>query len=126
THRLPQELHRPGGVHRLARRPPAEGRRPLPRRTPMGNRLPEVPPQSPPVEPTHGRLHLPARGRASRPWVGSTRRHRPHARRATLGTPAPPGPPMPTRDVCDNDHDKAFTIQGPLGSGTFASLACAI
>jgi len=29
-------------------------------------------------------------------------------------------------DVCGNDYDKAFSITGPLGSGTFDSFECAI
>jgi hypothetical protein len=29
-------------------------------------------------------------------------------------------------DVCGNDYDKAFTIDGPLGSGTFDAFECAI
>jgi hypothetical protein len=29
-------------------------------------------------------------------------------------------------DVCHNDYDKAFTIQGPNGGGTFDSFECAI
>jgi hypothetical protein len=29
-------------------------------------------------------------------------------------------------DVCGNDYDKAFTVQGPAGSGTFDSFECAI
>ena len=29
-------------------------------------------------------------------------------------------------DVCGNAYDKAFTIDGPLGSGTFDSFECAI
>jgi len=29
-------------------------------------------------------------------------------------------------DVCGNDYDKAFTIEGPLGSGTFDAFECAI
>ena len=33
---------------------------------------------------------------------------------------------MPTCDVCGNDYDKAFTLQGPLGSSTFDSFECAI
>lgn len=33
---------------------------------------------------------------------------------------------MATCDVCGNDYDKAFTVQGPRGSGTFDSFECAI
>jgi hypothetical protein len=29
-------------------------------------------------------------------------------------------------DVCGNEYDKAFTVQGPLGSGTFDAFECAI
>ena len=29
-------------------------------------------------------------------------------------------------DVCGNDYDKAFTISGPRGNGTFDSFECAI
>jgi hypothetical protein len=29
-------------------------------------------------------------------------------------------------DVCGNEYDKAFTISGPLGSGTFDAFECAI
>ena len=29
-------------------------------------------------------------------------------------------------DVCGNDYDKAFTVQGAQGSGTFDSFECAI
>ena len=29
-------------------------------------------------------------------------------------------------DVCGNDYDKAFSVSGPLGSGTFDSFECAI
>ena len=29
-------------------------------------------------------------------------------------------------DVCGNEYDKAFTITGPLGSGTFDAFECAI
>jgi len=29
-------------------------------------------------------------------------------------------------DVCGNDYDKAFSITGPLGSGTFDAFECAI
>ena len=29
-------------------------------------------------------------------------------------------------DVCGNEYDKAFTIAGPLGQGTFDSFECAI
>jgi hypothetical protein len=29
-------------------------------------------------------------------------------------------------DVCGNDYDKAFSVAGPLGSGTFDSFECAI
>ncbi len=32
---------------------------------------------------------------------------------------------MATCDVCGNDYDKAFRIEGPSGSGTFDSLECA-
>lgn len=33
---------------------------------------------------------------------------------------------MATCDVCGNDYDKAFRIEGPLGNGTFDSFECAI
>jgi len=33
---------------------------------------------------------------------------------------------MATYDVCGNDYDKAFSVQGPRGSGTFDSFECAI
>lgn len=33
---------------------------------------------------------------------------------------------MATCDVCGNDYDKAFTISGPLGAGTYDSFECAI
>lgn len=33
---------------------------------------------------------------------------------------------MATCDVCGNDYDKAFTVQGPHGNGTFDSFECAI
>ena len=29
-------------------------------------------------------------------------------------------------DVCGNDYDKAFSITGPRGNGTFDSFECAI
>ena len=29
-------------------------------------------------------------------------------------------------DVCGNDYDKAFSINGPIGNGTFDSFECAI
>ena len=29
-------------------------------------------------------------------------------------------------DVCGNEYDKAFSVSGPLGSGTFDSFECAI
>ena len=29
-------------------------------------------------------------------------------------------------DVCGNEYDKAFTVSGPLGSGTFDAFECAI
>lgn len=29
-------------------------------------------------------------------------------------------------DVCGNDYDKAFSVSGPLGNGTFDSFECAI
>ena len=29
-------------------------------------------------------------------------------------------------DVCGNEYDKAFSISGPLGNGTFDSFECAI
>jgi hypothetical protein len=29
-------------------------------------------------------------------------------------------------DVCGNDYDKAFSVTGPLGSGTFDAFECAI
>jgi hypothetical protein len=29
-------------------------------------------------------------------------------------------------DVCGNEYDKAFSITGPLGGGTFDSFECAI
>ena len=29
-------------------------------------------------------------------------------------------------DVCGNEYDKAFTVAGPLGAGTFDSFECAI
>ncbi|MEO8218215.1 MAG: hypothetical protein ABI718_14135 [Acidobacteriota bacterium] len=29
-------------------------------------------------------------------------------------------------DVCGNDYDKAFTVDGPGGKGTFDSFECAI
>ena len=29
-------------------------------------------------------------------------------------------------DVCGNDYDKAFTIDGPRGRGTFDAFECAI
>ena len=29
-------------------------------------------------------------------------------------------------DVCGNDYDKAFTVTGPRGNGTFDSFECAI
>jgi len=33
---------------------------------------------------------------------------------------------MAVCDVCGNDYDKAFTVHGPGGSGTFDSFECAI
>jgi len=33
---------------------------------------------------------------------------------------------MATCDVCGNDYDKAFKVEGPHGSGTFDSFECAI
>jgi hypothetical protein len=29
-------------------------------------------------------------------------------------------------DVCGNEYDKAFTVSGPMGSGTFDAFECAI
>jgi len=29
-------------------------------------------------------------------------------------------------DVCGNDYDKAFSVSGPMGNGTFDSFECAI
>ena len=34
--------------------------------------------------------------------------------------------PMAKCDVCGNDYDKAFTVSGPRGNGTFDSFECAI
>jgi hypothetical protein len=33
---------------------------------------------------------------------------------------------MPRCDVCGNDYDKAFTIDGPRGHGTYDCFECAI
>lgn len=33
---------------------------------------------------------------------------------------------MATCDVCGNNYDKAFTVEGPQGRGTFDSFECAI
>ena len=33
---------------------------------------------------------------------------------------------MATCDVCGNDYDKSFRIEGSAGSGTFDSFECAI
>jgi hypothetical protein len=33
---------------------------------------------------------------------------------------------MPKCDVCGNDYDKAFSVDGPRGKGIFDSFECAI
>src|SRR5690606_13409514 len=95
---VPQGVHRPGRVRGLARWTRATRGRRVPRRTAVGS----------------GGVALPAQG--SRDG---------YAQWLTLDRP-PGSLSMATCDVCGNDYDKAFTISGPMGAGTYDSFECAI